>query len=105
MASIESGITAGKIIGKAVERQEFTKEILTEYEQIIKPTLYRKIHRNYIVKEIMLDFSDKTLDMLADSLKDYNFDEVSSMGLLKALMKKHPSLLIKLKPLMKVARV
>ncbi len=104
MACIEAGIAAGNTIGKAVEQQKFTKELLSEYETHIKPTLYKKIHRNYIVKDIMLDFEDKTLDMLADSLHDYNFDEVSSLGLLKALMKKHPSLLFKLKPLMKAVK-
>ena len=48
---------------------------------------------------------DKTLNMLADSLKDYKFDELSTLSLVKALVLKHPSLLIKLKPLMKLSKM
>jgi hypothetical protein len=52
----------------------------------------------------MLDMEDKTLDMLADSLKDYKFEEFSTLSIIKALVTKHPSLLVKLAPLMKLAR-
>ena len=52
----------------------------------------------------MLDMEDKTLDMLADSLKDYKFEEFSTLSIIKALVTKHPSLLVKLTPLMKLAR-
>jgi hypothetical protein len=55
-----------------------------------------------MVKEIFLDFDDKTLNMLADSLKDYNFDEINTLGLFKALVAKHPTLLMKLKPFIKL---
>jgi hypothetical protein len=57
-----------------------------------------------MVKEIMLGFEDKTLNMLADSLKDVKFDEISTLGLVKALVLKHPSLMVKLRPLMKAAK-
>ena len=57
-----------------------------------------------MVKEIMLDMEDKTLNMLADSLKDYKFEEISTFSLIKALVLKHPTLLMKLRPLMKVAK-
>lgn len=104
MASIEAGKTAGETIGKAIKKQKFDKETLSEYERKLESTLYKKLKRNYMVKEIMLGFEDKTLNMLADSLKDVKFEEVSTLGLVKALVSKHPSLLIKLRPLMKAAR-
>jgi len=105
MASVEAGKIAGETIGKAVEMQKFDSEILSEYEKTVDAAFYKKLKRNYIVKEIMLGFEDKTLNMLADSLKDVKFDEISTLGLVKALVSKHPSLLIKLRPLMKAARV
>ncbi|HEC81298.1 MAG TPA: NAD(P)/FAD-dependent oxidoreductase, partial [Thermoplasmatales archaeon] len=101
MASIEAGKVAGETIGEAVETQKFNKETLSVYEERLRHTLYRKLERNYVVKETMLGFDDKTLDMLADSLKDYNFDELSTLSLIKALVTKHPSLLPKLRPLLK----
>jgi digeranylgeranylglycerophospholipid reductase len=105
MASIEAGKIAGDTIGKAVEKQKFDKEMLSTYEKAVEEAFYKKLKRNYMVKEIMLGFEDKTLNMLADSLKDVKFDEISTLGLIKTLVSKHPSLLVKLRPLMKAAKV
>jgi len=104
MHAIEAGKYAGQTIGKAVEKQSFTAQTLSEYETLWKEAFGKKLHRNYIVKEIMLDMEDETLDMLADSLKDYKFEEFSTLSIIKALVTKHPSLLVKLAPLMKLAR-
>jgi len=105
MASVEAGKIAGETIGKAVDLQKFDKEMLSTYEKAVSAAFYKKMKRNYMVKEIMLSFEDKTLNMLADSLKNVKFDEISTLGLVKALVTKHPSLLVKLRPLMKVAKV
>jgi digeranylgeranylglycerophospholipid reductase len=104
MHSIEAGKYAGETIGRAVEKQRFDAQTLSEYETLWKDAFGKKLHRNYMAKEIMLDMDDKTLDMLADSLKDYKFEEFSTLSIIKALVTKHPSLLVKLTPLMKLAR-
>jgi digeranylgeranylglycerophospholipid reductase len=104
MAAIEAGKIAGDTIGKAVEKQKFDKEMLSIYERAVEESFYKKLKRNYVVKEIMLGFEDKTLNMLADSLKNVKFDEISTLGIIKALVSKHPSLLVKLRPLMKATR-
>jgi len=104
MSSIEAGKYAGETIGKAVEKQKFDQQTLSEYENLWKNAFGKKLHRNYMAKEIILDMEDKTLDMLADSLKDYKFEEFSTLSIIKALVTKHPSLLVKLTPLMKLAR-
>ena len=100
---LEAGKIAGETIGKAVELQQFDKETLSSYETGWKEAFGKKLKRNYMVKEIFLDFDDKTLNMLADSLKDIKFDEISTFGLIKALVLKHPTLLMKLRPLMKIS--
>lgn len=101
---LELGKIAGEVIGKAVKEKNFSKEFLSEYENRWKEAIDKKMKRNYMVKDILLDMEDKTLNMLADSLKDYKFEEISTIGLIKALVKKHPTLLMKLRPLMKVAK-
>jgi digeranylgeranylglycerophospholipid reductase len=105
MHAIEAGKYAGETIGNAVEKQRFDAQTLSEYETRWKDAFGKKLHRNYVAKEIMLNMEDKTLDMLADSLKDYKFEEFSTLSIIKALVTKHPSLLVKLTPLMKLARV
>ena len=101
---LEGGKIAGEVIGEAVEKQDFTKEMLMKYETGWKNAFGGKLKRNYAVKEIMLDMDDKTFNMLADSLKDYKFEELSTYSLIKALVLKHPTLLMKLKPLMKMSK-
>ncbi len=101
---LEGGKIAGETIGMAVEKQQFDQETLSVYETGWKEAFAKKIKRNYMVKEILLDMDDKTLNMLADSLKDVKFDEISTLGLIKALILKHPTLLMKLRPLMKVSK-
>jgi digeranylgeranylglycerophospholipid reductase len=105
MTSLEGGKFAGEIIGKAVEKQKFDRQTLFEYETLWSKAFGKKLLRNYVAKEILLDMDDKTLDMLADSLKDYKFEEFSTLSIIKALVAKHPSLLVKLTPLIKLARV
>ena len=100
---LEAGKIAGETIGIAIEQQQFDKETLSNYEKGWKEAFGKKLKRNYMVKEIFLDFDDNTLNMLADSLKDIKFEEISTFGLVKALVLKHPTLLMKLRPLMKIS--
>ncbi len=104
MTAVEGGKIAGEVIGAAVEAQRFDKDFLMAYESRWQQAYGKKLLRNYVAKEILLDMEDKTLDMLADSLKDYRFEEFSTLSIIKALVGKHPSLLVKLAPLMKLAR-
>jgi len=103
--SLIGGKIAGEVIGEAVNKQKFDKETLSAYESGWKKAFGKKMRRNYIVKEVILSFDDKTLNKLADSLKDYKFEEFSTLSLVKALVLKHPMLLMKLKPLIKIADV
>jgi len=102
---LEVGKIAGEVIGKAVKEKDFSEEFLSEYETLWKEAISRKMKRNYMVKEIIYEMEDKTLNMLADSLKDYKFDDLSTLSLIKALVLKHPTLLMKLKPLLKLSEL
>jgi len=101
---LELGKIAGEVIGKAVKEKNFSKDFLMEYQKSWKETIGKKLKRNYMVKEIMLDMEDKTFNMLADSLKDVKFEEISTLGLIKAMVLRHPTLLMKLRPLMKISQ-
>jgi digeranylgeranylglycerophospholipid reductase len=100
---LEGGKIAGTVIADAVEKQQFDMETLGRYEREWKAAFGKKLLRNYLVKELLLDFDDKTLNMLADSVKNYSFEEFSTLSLVKALVLKHPTLLMKLKPLIRIS--
>jgi len=98
---LEGGEIAGETIAAAVKKKDFSKEFLAKYEEGWKDAFGQKIKRNYLVKEIMLDMNDKTFNKIANSLKDVQFDEISTRGLIKEIAKKHPTLMMKLLPLLK----
>ena len=98
---LEGGKIAGEVISEAIKREDYSEEFLNEYEEKWKNAFGGKIKRNYLVKEIMLDMDDKTFNKIADSLKDVKFDEISTLGLVKEIAKKHPTLMMKLMPLLK----
>jgi digeranylgeranylglycerophospholipid reductase len=100
---LQGGKIAGETIGTTVNQQQFDKETLSAYETGWREAFGKKLRRNYLVKETILDFEDKTFNMLADSLKDYKFEELSTLSLVKALVLKHPTLLMKLRPLVKIS--
>jgi hypothetical protein len=45
--------------------------------------------------------NDKTFNKIAHSLQEIVFDEISTYALIKAIVKKHPTLMMKLAPLLK----
>ncbi len=98
---LEAGKIAGEVLGEAVKNQDFSEAFLSEYEKGWKDAFALKIKRNYLVKELLLDFDDKTLDKIAHSLQDVKFEEISTQGLIKEIVKKHPTLMMKLIPLLK----
>jgi digeranylgeranylglycerophospholipid reductase len=98
---LEGGKIAGEIIGNAVRKKDFTQDFLSEYEKRWKEAFGQKIKRNYIVKEILLGMNDKTFNKIAHSLQEMVFDEISTYALIKAVVKKHPTLMMKLAPLLK----
>jgi digeranylgeranylglycerophospholipid reductase len=98
---LEGGKIAGEVIADAIKEEDYSEEFLNKYEEKWKEAFGGKIKRNYLVKEIMLDMEDKTFNKIADSLKDAKFDEISTLGLVKEIAKKHPTLMMKLLPLLK----
>ena len=97
---LEGGKIAGEVIAKAVHSKDFSQDLLSEYETRWKQAFGQKIKRNYLVKELMLDMDNKTLNQLAHELKDVKFDEISTHGLVKEVAKKLP-VSTKLKALIK----
>jgi len=87
---LEGGKIAGEVIGKAVKQNDFSQDFLSEYETRWKEAFGQKIKRNYLVKELLLDMDDKTLNHLAHALKDKKFDEISTHGLVKEVAKELP---------------
>ena len=69
---------------------DLKRSFLSEYEKGWKEAFGQKIKRNYLVKELLLDMDDKTLNKLAQALEKVKFDEISTHGLVKEVAKNLP---------------
>jgi len=87
---LEGGKIAGEVIAKAVKKKDFSKEFLSEYEKGWKEAFGRKIKRNYLVKELMLDMDDKTFNKLGHALAKVKFKEIDTHSLVKEVAKNLP---------------
>ena len=87
---LEGGKIAGEVIAKAIKKEDYSAEFLSEYEKGWKDAFGQKIKRNYLVKEMMLNMDDKTFNKLAQALSKVEFDEISTHGLVKEVAKHLP---------------
>lgn len=94
--SMRAGKFAGEVAARAVSEGDTSEDNLKEYEELWKERMGEDLERYYMGKEVLLDLSDKELDELADALQDVDFDEISLMDMLTAIMEKSPELMKKL---------
>lgn len=88
--AIISGRAAGETAAKAIEKGDYSKRSLKEYEAKWKPKIYEKLLRNYLAKEIFVKVSDDVFNKIVDALKDYDFSRINTYELLKAIGEKYP---------------
>lgn len=88
--AIISGRAAGETAAKAIEKGDYSKRSLKEYEARWKPKIYEKLLRNYLAKEIFVKVSDDVFNKIVDALKDYDFSRINTYELLKAIGEKYP---------------
>ena len=74
----------------ALSAQDFSAEFFQHYEQAWRNQLEDMFFRNYIAKEKMANMSDEMLDMLVESIKDEQLEELTVLEVLKAVERKHP---------------
>ncbi len=87
-----TGKIAGETAGRAVDKNDLN--ILNEYEERWRSKIGHNLNRSYKFKEKFVKFSDETFEDIADSIKDFDFESLSTSAIIKAIAKKHPKLLL-----------
>jgi len=95
-----SGAIAGKIATKAVEEENYSEKFLSEYERLWKKEFGKELEFFKKAQDVLIDLTDEELDKIAESLLEIKLESISTMELLKAIVKMNPKLLWKLKSLM-----
>jgi digeranylgeranylglycerophospholipid reductase len=97
---IINAMVSGKLAGGVAAKHVHERMELSEYEKLWKKELEASLIRDYIVKERFVNMSDETLNLIADSLKDYRFSELGMGGIIEAINERHPELISELEGLL-----
>ena len=90
---IVNGMNSGKIAGEVAAEHVNNGTDLKVYEKRWKTCFQSSLLRDYIFKEKFVEMTDETLNLLADSLVDYNFSELGMSEILGAINSKHPEIM------------
>lgn len=96
---IINAMVSGKLAGSVASKHIYEDMELSEYEKLWKKELESALIRDYIMKERFVNMSDNTLNLIADSLKDYRFSDLGMGGIIDAINEKHPELMSELEGL------
>lgn len=100
---IANGIISGKyaasVAKRAIEEEDYSQEMMNEYEKMVKDKFQRKHLRNWMAKEKLSGLSDEILDKLVDAVSEFELTKISVEEILKAVQKKYPELVEELEQL------
>ncbi|MDO5851658.1 MAG: NAD(P)/FAD-dependent oxidoreductase [Methanobacteriaceae archaeon] len=96
---IESGYEAGLTAAKAIKDKDYSKNNLKEYEEFIDKGMRMKFKKVLKIKKFINESTDDELNNYAKIMQETSVENVSLQGILKALLKKSPKTLFKLRKL------
>jgi digeranylgeranylglycerophospholipid reductase len=94
-----SGKFAAQVSKKAIEENDYSEQMMKNYDLMVKEKFERKHLRNWFAKEKLGTLSDETLDKLVDVISDVRLTNISVEEILKAVQMKYPELVSQLEDL------
>lgn len=94
-----SGKFAAQVSKKAIDENDFSEEMMKNYDLMVKDKFERKHLRNWFAKEKLGTLSDETLDKLVDVVADVKMTSISVEEILKGVQLKYPELVSQLEDL------
>ena len=94
-----SGKFAAQVSKKAIQENDYSEQMMKNYDLMVKEKFERKHLRNWFAKEKLGTLSDETLDKLVDVISDVKMTNISVEEILKAVQMKYPELVSQLEDL------
>jgi digeranylgeranylglycerophospholipid reductase len=94
-----SGKFAAQVSKKAIEENDYSEQMMKNYDLMVKEKFERKHLRNWFAKEKLGTLSDETLDKLVDVISDVRMTNISVEEILRAVQMKYPELVSQLEDL------
>jgi digeranylgeranylglycerophospholipid reductase len=86
MNAMLSGRMAGNNAAYAIQNADVTARALKRYDDEIRERIGKAIHRNYLVKEIMVKTSDRRMNTIIHGLKQVNIENARIDQLFNSIM-------------------
>jgi len=88
-----AGMIAGKVAGKALQKGDFSKEMLMEYDKGWREEFEDQMYRNFVAKEKLVKLSDETFDKCIEAMQGVDLERITTLEILKAVQAKYPELI------------
>ncbi|NPA62553.1 MAG: NAD(P)/FAD-dependent oxidoreductase [Methanococci archaeon] len=90
--AMDCGLMAGEVASKSIKSNNWSEDVLKEYEKLWKEKHYEYLLNHLKYRKILEKLSDDELDALAEALGD-NLDGIDLKKFVKRIITKKPSLL------------
>lgn len=100
--AMEAGLIAGQVANKAIEKKDFSKSSLFEYEKIWRQSAGKKVEKRLVLRKVMEQVSDDDLNYIFNTIKQQDLDLIMKGEFLNPVtkvLKGRPGLLGNLKAL------
>ncbi len=94
MAAITAGKIAGLVAAQAIARNDWSVNVLKEYQTEWDKNVGKDYARFYKIKEWMTELSDDELDEIATLLQKIPPDDINIMTVFKIALRNKPALLL-----------
>jgi digeranylgeranylglycerophospholipid reductase len=89
---ILAGKVAGEVLGEAMEKEDYSKELLMKYDKGWRDMFEEKMIRNWFAKEKLVTLDDEVFDNVLEALQDVDIEHVTTLNILRAVQNKYPEL-------------
>jgi len=96
ISGMTCGMFAGEVAAKSIKNGDYSKKQLVEYNKRCEDHLYDEMKKYLKVRDYLSSLSDDELDSIANAFQDVEFEEISTIELIKKLIKISPKALLKL---------
>ena len=88
-----SGEIAGRIIGKATETKDYSKEAMQEYDMEWRKVMEDRLYHSYLAKTKLTEVEPESIDTVVKTMADVGVEEPTVAGILAVLEEHHPEIL------------
>ena len=85
----------GQVLGRCLEKNDFSEAALQEYEKSWRAKLENNLYRNWLAKNKLVTLSDKEFDDIVKTLAEVGVTKLSVRAILKVLKDTNPDLVAK----------